>query len=515
VSKLAIVFVVVACGACGSKGPAGPPGPSGPQGSNAPDAGPPPSAAPAGIAFQDTDPRKNVLGGVVAITHAADESNITSYALYFGSNATTKADLSPIVVIAKTGADVFYTFPIGTTVSPGTTTLLAFAANADGENPTPVAVTPIDNFPAVKDLSPPGMGAGTFRTAGSPMIDATNGKLLALTQTTANSHAGLLRCDLDTTNCTAVDLGFVGVPIGVIDTVNTKLDVFFIDPTTGAFAATAFAICNLDGTGCTSHPLSFNGLTVNSVLGGPVVDAANQRVMIAFDAFDNSGLDHAYMMRVTLDGATSAPTDFTGALANNSLVFANVNNVIDTTSAKLYSHASVFNTNTSTEAVALYRCDLDATNCTQPWLPGLAWQFGAQQVPATTGGGAAVVVDATNARVIALDGVSSDTASTTTLVRCDSTFPARSCLAIEPSDGVSWAPMALVLDPSNSALFASALDFNVDAPRMVRCVIDGAGCVVVPAPLLVRSMVVDATNQRLIGFAFVNRLPQAVVLHLW
>jgi hypothetical protein len=502
-----VIAVLAALAACGSKGPPGPPGP---QGSNAPDAGPVPSSAPAGIAFQDTDPRHGFLGGTVVVAHAADETNVTSYTLYFGSDATTKLYLSPIVVMAKTGADVNYTFATGSPVPFGATHLLAYAANAGGEDATPVAVSPIDNFPVVHDLS---MGApsGTFNGVIGARLDATSQKLVVFTQTVATGHATILRCDLDATNCTAVDLGSAGFPFGVLDTVNNKLDAFF-GLATGPFAATAFAICNVDGTGCAAHALNFGALTVNSVLGNPVVDAANLRVMIPFDAIDGGGIDHLFVMRVALDGSASAATEI-AALPGANVVFSRTETTIDPTNAKLYALATTFTPANGASAIALFQCDLDATNCVEPWLPSGAWQFPAEQTPATTGSGVGFIVDSASSRALAFTGTANG--ALIAVVHCDLGFGARSCITSDPSDGVGWAPASFVIDANNSKLFASALDLHLDVTRHARCELDGTGCTLIPTPLRLTTQLVDDTSQRLVGFGFANRKPQAVTLHTW
>ena len=74
------------------------------------DAGGPPTSAPMAIAFTDTYPGCNRLEGVVTISKAADESDITGYALYYGSSTTTKLYLQPIATIQATGHDVTYEF---------------------------------------------------------------------------------------------------------------------------------------------------------------------------------------------------------------------------------------------------------------------------------------------------------------------------------------------------------------------------------------------------------------------
>ncbi|MEM7183514.1 MAG: putative Ig domain-containing protein [Spirochaetota bacterium] len=105
---------------------------------------PVPVNSPGTLTFTDTDSTANQIGGTLTIGKAADESDITSYAVYFGSSTTTKVG-NALLDIAKTGSDLSYTIPTGTLTS-GATHILVYSKNINGENTTPSAV-------AINDLS--------------------------------------------------------------------------------------------------------------------------------------------------------------------------------------------------------------------------------------------------------------------------------------------------------------------------------------------------------------------------
>ncbi|MGK5093278.1 DUF1566 domain-containing protein [Deltaproteobacteria bacterium TL4] len=99
------------------------------------------------VAFSDTDVDGGQVTGAVTVTKAANESSLTHYVLYWGSNATTKlAGQSAITTLAKTGLNLTHTFSDNTAIPSGATYLLVFTKNADGEMSTGVNVTITDKF---------------------------------------------------------------------------------------------------------------------------------------------------------------------------------------------------------------------------------------------------------------------------------------------------------------------------------------------------------------------------------
>ena len=108
------------------------------------DAAPPLNAAQA-VCFKDTRSTSQIRGSVT-ITRAADESDVTSYKLYWGTNATTKKTTSPLIATFNTSStgNVIYTFTTSTTIPTGVTHFLVYSNNAYGEMSTNAYLTPIN-----------------------------------------------------------------------------------------------------------------------------------------------------------------------------------------------------------------------------------------------------------------------------------------------------------------------------------------------------------------------------------
>src|SRR5512143_776813 len=134
--RLLLLFCLVGCvGDTGVQQAGGTDGgtDSGGQDGNA---GPPTHAA-SSLVFADTDPTKGNVSGVVTIGKATVESDVSSYVLYWGTDATTRLG-SAITTIAKTGSDLKYS--LSGAVPVGANDLLVFTANAQGEMATAVVL---------------------------------------------------------------------------------------------------------------------------------------------------------------------------------------------------------------------------------------------------------------------------------------------------------------------------------------------------------------------------------------
>lgn len=106
-----------------------------------------PTNAAALVSFTDGDTTAGEISGTVDITKSIDESDITHYVLYWGSNSTTKQSGTPIATIDVTGGNVSHNFAANTTIptSPTATHLLVFTKNGSGEMATGVNVAISDN----------------------------------------------------------------------------------------------------------------------------------------------------------------------------------------------------------------------------------------------------------------------------------------------------------------------------------------------------------------------------------
>ena len=105
-----------------------------------------PLNAAASVTFTDTDVDGGQIAGIVNITKAASEADVTHYVLYWGSNSTTKQNSTPIANIIVTGGDVSQSISANTTIptSPTATHLLVYTKNAGGEMTTGVFVAITD-----------------------------------------------------------------------------------------------------------------------------------------------------------------------------------------------------------------------------------------------------------------------------------------------------------------------------------------------------------------------------------
>ena len=92
------------------------------------------------IDFTDGDLQGNEVSGTITVTKAVDESDLTHYVIYWGSDSTTKlSGESAIAEVAKTGANVTSELAADTLLPVGATHLLVFTKNENGEMATGVS----------------------------------------------------------------------------------------------------------------------------------------------------------------------------------------------------------------------------------------------------------------------------------------------------------------------------------------------------------------------------------------
>ncbi len=102
-----------------------------------------PTAKALGVALTDTNATANALSGTIRITKATDESSLTSYAVYLGSESSPKATL--VADIAKTGSNLSYATTSALTYSETTAYLLSvYTKNGGTESQTPVQAEVFD-----------------------------------------------------------------------------------------------------------------------------------------------------------------------------------------------------------------------------------------------------------------------------------------------------------------------------------------------------------------------------------
>ena len=103
-----------------------------------------PENAATSLGFTDTNINGGRLNGIMTISRAANESDVTSYAIYWGRTAEVIAENTPIAVVNKNNSNLEAMMPAGTIKPADVTHLIVRTRNADGEMSTGVSVPIID-----------------------------------------------------------------------------------------------------------------------------------------------------------------------------------------------------------------------------------------------------------------------------------------------------------------------------------------------------------------------------------
>ncbi|CAE7540363.1 unnamed protein product, partial [Symbiodinium sp. CCMP2456] len=99
----------------------------------------PSSTAPTSLAFTDTDPSPGELGGTIILGRASDESEITHYAVYWGSSDQNVLEL--FAQVPKGTGSLEIPVPANTPLPTGATTFLAFVVGPSGQGYNSVATS--------------------------------------------------------------------------------------------------------------------------------------------------------------------------------------------------------------------------------------------------------------------------------------------------------------------------------------------------------------------------------------
>jgi hypothetical protein len=154
-----------------------------------------------------------------------------------------------------------------------------------------------------------GIDSGFYLSA---VIDAANRKLVVVTENDANSgKPSLFRCNLDGTACTHTDVsagqgpysGFS--PSAVIDASNRKLLVV-TENRANSFKPSLFR-CNLDGTACTHTDISAGQGFGSGFHPSAVIDTVNSKLLVVTENDANSYKPSLF--RCNLDGTACTHTD--------------------------------------------------------------------------------------------------------------------------------------------------------------------------------------------------------------
>jgi 20S proteasome alpha/beta subunit len=450
-------------GTNGSNGAAGAQGPRGDAGASfVPDAGAAPTHAPAGVTFSDGDFATGEVAGTIVVQHATVESDVTSYAVYFGKSATERLYLTPIFVAPADGADVSYPL-IMNPIPAGATNLLAVAQNAAGESAI-VATPGLDVGSSYVSVA-----AGPANSGGSPSlaIDAANSKLLVATVDASNSYKpSLFRCNLDGTSCTYTDIS-AGAGANsayevslAIDAAGSKLLVATMDGSNND--KPSLFRCNLDGTSCTYTDISAGAGANSGYSPALAIDATNSKLLVATQ--DESNNYKPSLFRCNLDGTSCTYTDISAGAAADSGLISSL--VVDAANSKLL---VVTEDGSNSNKPSLFRCNLDGTSCTYTDISAGA--------AANSGYQPSLAIDATNAKLLVVtnDGTNGARPS---LFRCNLDGTSCTYTNISAAAGANSGNYpSLAIDATHNKLIVATTDQSRgEQPAAFSCNLDGSAC---------------------------------------
>jgi len=150
---------------------------------------------PLAVSFTDTDPTAGSYGGVVLVTRASDESDLSRYVAYWGSSATTKLtdslELGDVDVANESSSEVSIHLPAGL-IPPGGANHIVVVSSIDippatGESSQGVGVL-------LSDYAPPSVTAQAVSFSDTnPVIGTVSGNVLV---TGASNENGIVSYNL-------------------------------------------------------------------------------------------------------------------------------------------------------------------------------------------------------------------------------------------------------------------------------------------------------------------------------
>jgi hypothetical protein len=427
----------------------------------------------AGVAIaSDTNQACSLVSGDVTISRAVDESDVTEYVIWWGTNATTKTG-SPIGVLPKTGSNLVY--PLANAVRPPSAThLLVFTRNAAGEMTTGVSVAfnEVGQF-IVQDIS-----AGQPNNSGtypSVAFDSVNNKLLVATTNGASSsnRAALFRCNVDGTSCSYIDISAgqaagSGIrPIALIDSANSKL---LVVTQFGGNPKPALFRCNLDGTSCAYVDISAGQAADTGQELSATIDTVSSKLLVAARNAQAGGGNHPGLFRCNLDGTSCTYTDLSTGTGHTGSCGLSPSIAIDTVNSKLLVATRDVD---NSEKPALFRCNLDGSSCSYS-------DISAGQ-GATSGYAPKALVDTVGNKLLVFTNNGANS-SKLALFRC--ALDGTNCAYLDISAGQTGTVFfdnvpAAAIDTINKKIVIAALHndaANNQRLGLFRCNIDGTSC---------------------------------------
>ncbi|MCE9499397.1 MAG: choice-of-anchor D domain-containing protein [Leptospira sp.] len=362
------------------------------------------------------------------------------------------------------------------TTIQGATNYTITANNATGNTNTIISI-------AVVNLPPPGTGTPTVTDIGPGrfgrvLIDNLNSKLLIYGYETINSGNGsrrlsLYRCNLNGTGCTYQNT-FSGLsfqahffPIGIIDSLNSKLVLVFGDLGQIASGGLFILHCDLDGANCsfTDASAQTNPGPVSSVVMPYIaIDSVNGKLIIAYAQNNaSSGSNDIGLMICNLDGTGCVYQNVTNQSGSGLAQAMSI--AVDSINSKIL----IAGTSSPNQMLFLYRCELDGTGCSYADVSSLTGRG--------TGSGLnpSMKIDSLNGKLlIVTDDVSLNGADDyLSLFRCN--LDLTGCTYTDVSVGqINIFRPSLVIDAANAKLLIGVS--GTIGTYLNRCNIDGSSC---------------------------------------
>lgn len=424
-----------------------------------------PRSKAAGLAFRDADLRRGTLSGNIVVKKAADESDVAEYRVYFGKSDTAKLVGSPLGASPAKGVDITMPVATDTALPADATHLLAFTANAEGENPTPVAIPLVDNF--IEEKAVTIGGAPLALRAPQIAVDSKSKRVVVAGATDPAGKLTFALCDLGLGTCTSKDAAAAQEtrtiidPNLVIDPVGDRLLTFFTSYANGVSTSEHIA-CALDGTGCVAK--NVRGQTTNQAGTHGAIDPVGQRLYVAHGNSNASGRLGLFVCK--LDGTSCVLKDVAAQTGAANFTGNNPTVMVDQANQRV-----VMVTNDSTSYLChLWRCDLNGDNCTRSdahaGQPNNICDFPRSTFDASTGH---VLTVSRNT----IDPVNKQAS----LFRCDAKTAVCTHANVSAGQPKATAGKASVLVvPETGSLFFLTYPEGTFVSRLYRCNVDGTAC---------------------------------------
>ena len=241
---------------------------------------------------------------------------------------------------------------------------LVYAANADGEHATPVAIPLIDNFVRAAPLT---VGATPIDWLDTSLAyDRKNRRVVLAGATRGSPSARVLLCEPGFTACQAKDASagrstteFSRHLQVLVDEAGDKLLVFQTYPTGLDKTKPALSRCNLDGTACEAIDLSVGQTGTAGENFNAAIDPVGKRFYVATT---NLAAGQLGLVRCALDGTGCVYKD-AGAAASAPAPNVHPNVAVDRASMRIGIVSRDAAVETTERRLHLTTCDLDGDAC--------------------------------------------------------------------------------------------------------------------------------------------------------